>query len=68
MSARAGPPNRDPLRRVRMLRLGSQSLTGSPWTGAKTQRPIVQKGSYQAWIRNRNPSLMWLVFTPAFEP
>ncbi|KAH3841504.1 hypothetical protein DPMN_015859 [Dreissena polymorpha] len=28
MSAQAGPPNRDPLRRVRMLILGYQSVKG----------------------------------------
>ncbi|KAH3695148.1 hypothetical protein DPMN_018311 [Dreissena polymorpha] len=46
MSARAGPPNRDPLRRVRMLRLGSQSLTGKVLgLGLKPKDPSFKKGA-----------------------
>ncbi|KAH3794893.1 hypothetical protein DPMN_148540 [Dreissena polymorpha] len=46
MSARAGPPNRDPLRRVRKLRLGSQSLTGKVLgLGLKPKDPSFKKGA-----------------------
>ncbi|KAH3898541.1 hypothetical protein DPMN_022776 [Dreissena polymorpha] len=46
VSAQAGPPNRDPLCRVRMLRLGSQSLTGRILKlGLKPKDPSFKKGA-----------------------
>ncbi|KAH3870798.1 hypothetical protein DPMN_033988 [Dreissena polymorpha] len=54
MSAKAGPPNRDPLRRMRMLRLGSKSLTGKVlrlWL--KPKDPSFKKGGIRPGFATR---------------
>ncbi|KAH3691229.1 hypothetical protein DPMN_193176 [Dreissena polymorpha] len=68
MSAQAGPSNRDPLRRVRMLRLRSQSLTGQVLSlGLNPKEPSFKKeldsepesvayaASFNTRVRNLNP-------------
>ncbi|KAH3837430.1 hypothetical protein DPMN_110819 [Dreissena polymorpha] len=69
VSAQTWPPNRDPLRRVRMLRLGSKSLTGKVLRlGLKPKDPSVKKGGIRPGFATGNPSLMLLVFTLRFKP